>query len=95
MNNKILTIVIFLFLVVTVLFTIVKYTVNGNGTLISPVVRKVFNLPTAVSLSTPIPQTPSYNPPAEIKYDSSTDLKKELDSVDPKVLDEDFQELNN
>ncbi len=40
-------------------------------------------------------QTVNEQIPKEIKYDSSTDLKKELDSVDPKVLDEDFQELNN
>lgn len=28
--------------------------------------------------------------PKEIKYDSSTDLKKELDTVNPQVLDRDF-----
>lgn len=28
--------------------------------------------------------------PKEIKYDSSTDLKKELDTVNPQVLDSDF-----
>lgn len=38
---------------------------------------------------TPLPSA-TINPPKEIKYDSSTDLKKELDSVDPQVLDEDF-----
>lgn len=42
------------------------------------------------SQSTPLPSASSYNPPKEIKYDSSTDLKKELDSINPKVLDEDF-----
>lgn len=29
--------------------------------------------------------------PKEIQYDSSTDLKKELESVDPQVLDGDFK----
>lgn len=33
---------------------------------------------------TPTPQT--------FKYDSSTDLERELESVDPKVLDSDFNE---
>lgn len=28
--------------------------------------------------------------PKEIKYDSSTDLKKELESINPQVLDSDF-----
>lgn len=36
------------------------------------------------------PAPSSYNPPKEIKYDSSTDLKKELDIVNPQVLESDF-----
>lgn len=71
------------------LFTIVKYAINGNRTVVSPEAKQ------AVNEQTSKPSTPLFNPPQEIKYDSSTDLKKELDSVDPKVLDEDFQELNN
>lgn len=31
--------------------------------------------------------------PAEIQYDGETDLMKELESVDPKVLDADFENL--
>lgn len=31
------------------------------------------------------------NKPQELKYDSSTDLKKELDGVNPQVLDSDFE----
>lgn len=34
--------------------------------------------------------SPQINQPEEIKYDSSTDLKKELESVNPEVLDSDF-----
>jgi len=77
-RNKFATIVIVLFLTVIALFTIVKYTVNTNRTIVSPEAKQAVNEQTS-----------------EIKYDSSTDLKKELDSVGPKVLDEDFQELNN
>lgn len=36
---------------------------------------------------------PSLSPlPVIIQYDSSTDLGKELESIDPKVLDSDFNE---
>lgn len=38
--------------------------------------------PVVVSSATPTPKT--YN------FDSTTDLKKELDSIDPQVLDSDF-----
>lgn len=39
----------------------------------------------------PAAQTPSYNPPKEVRYGSSTDLKQELDSINPQVLDSDFE----
>ena len=37
----------------------------------------------------------TYNPPKEFKYDTSTDLGAELESVNPQVLDNDFDDLNN
>lgn len=40
------------------------------------------------NISTPAPT--SFNQPKEIKYDSATDLKKELDTVNPQILDSDF-----
>lgn len=46
----------------------------------------------SVSLSNPS-FTPSPTSQIEtFKYDSSTDLEKELESIDPKVLDSDFNE---
>lgn len=38
--------------------------------------------------------TPESTPesPQEIKYDASTDLKKELDTVNPQINDSDFKE---
>ena len=80
-KNKFTTIVIVLFLAVVALFTIVKYAINGNGSLISP----------TASLSTPPPQVSSNNPPKEIQYSSATDLKKELETVNPQLMDEDFE----
>lgn len=38
----------------------------------------------------PAAQPSLYNPPEEVSYDSSTDLKKELEGINPEVLDEDF-----
>ncbi|MBI2196856.1 hypothetical protein HYU45_04600 [Candidatus Daviesbacteria bacterium] len=84
-KNKILTIVIVLLLLV-ILLTIVRYLSNQNGLLINPGVKK------ATGQSTVQPSTPAYNPPKEVKYDGSTDLQKELDSIEPQVLDSDFQD---
>lgn len=78
MSKQKLTIVIILFLVVVV-FIFVKSTANKNKSLTNP------------GLSMPLPAASSYNPPKEIKYDSSTDLKKELETVNPQVLDSDFK----
>ncbi len=37
------------------------------------------------------PAQPAYNPPKDFKFDSSTDLKQELEKVNPQVLDSDFE----
>lgn len=79
MSKQKLTIVIILFLVV-VFFIFEKSTVNKNISLTN----------SGLSTSSPVASS-SYNPPKEVKYDSSTDLKKELDSVNPQVLDSDFE----
>ncbi len=41
------------------------------------------------SVATP-PPSAEINQPKEVKYDVATDLKKELDSVNPQVLDSDI-----
>lgn len=76
-KNKILTIVIVLFLIAT--GWMVVQMMGSKDVLVSPVNRP-----------TPQPSSSSYNPPKEIKYDSSTDLKQELESVNPQVNDSDF-----
>ncbi len=85
-KNILLTTIIILLLVIAV-FVVAKYVVKGDGLLISPRVGKI------TSQSTPVPTTPSYNPPKEIKYDISTNLKQELDSVNPEVLESDFKDI--
>lgn len=39
--------------------------------------------------------TSSYNPPKEFKYERSTNLKEILDSIDPQVLNSDFEQLKS
>ncbi len=75
----------------TVLATIVGFFVIGGGSasLISPASKQDKAQPSSFN-SSAVPSTPAYNPPKEVKYGSSTDLQKELDSIDPKVLDSDF-----
>ena len=40
---------------------------------------------------TPAPTPDPINAPKTFKFDKSTDLKKELDSINPEVLDSDFE----
>lgn len=92
LRNKRILIMITVLLTVTVLFTIVKYVVNGKGLLVSPGVGSTKSDKANVvdQSATQKPAAAAFDPPQEINYDSSTDLQKELDSVDPKVFDSDF-----
>lgn len=48
-----------------------------------------------VQSSSPVSETPAYNPPKAINYGPGTDLQGELDSVDPEILDSDFKNLQD
>ena len=74
--------IILTFLVLIVLFTIVKYTVNRQGGLVGSTLMQQTPIPTPVA-------TP--NAPKTFQFDSSTDLKMELEKVNPQILDSDFQ----
>lgn len=84
-KNKLTTVVTVLFFI-AITWTIVQYMASRSGLLVSPGVGTG-----AAGQSTPSPTISSYNPPKEIKYDSSTDLKQELESIDPQVSDSDFE----
>lgn len=94
MSNRGILVIILL----TVLATIVVFFVINKKTLplISPIFKPGINakssLPPSPVLSI-APSTPSYNPPEELHYGSATDLKQELDTINPQVLDSDFQGL--
>lgn len=81
-KSKLITVSLF-FLLLIVLF-VIKYMISGDKLLVSPGVTQVNNQPTGQ------PAISSYNPPQAIKYDSSTDLKEELESINPKVEESDF-----
>ncbi len=82
-NNRTFLII----LVLTIFTTIVVFFVTNQKhlPLISPISSK-----DSLQQTSPFPSS-RLNPPKEIKYDSNTDLQKELDSVNPEVLDEDFE----
>ncbi|EKD85312.1 MAG: hypothetical protein ACD_38C00047G0021 [uncultured bacterium] len=84
-RNK-LIIAVAVALALFVLLTIVNSLNNGNKTLISPTLWQGGDKTVAGPES-----TPAINAPKEIRYDSSTDLEKELNSINPQILDEDFQ----
>lgn len=77
--------IVVLSVIVFWLFT--KYSIKTSKTLVSPETEQ------AVNEQTPQPSTFSYNPPKEVKYDSSTNLKQVLETVNPQVLDSDFANL--
>ncbi|MBI4038083.1 hypothetical protein HY387_00310 [Candidatus Daviesbacteria bacterium] len=81
MNKKILTFIIIITFIIfiTIIF---RNQQRVEKNLISPGVS------TSKPTSTPSPS------PQTFKFDSTTDLQKELDSVDPQVLDSDFEVLD-
>lgn len=72
-------------IIVLLILAVAVWLVQSPGSqnrLVSPEVSKAAAVPAA--------QPSLYNPPEEVSYDSSTDLKKELEGINPAVLDEDF-----
>lgn len=85
-SNKTLLVIMLTILATAVLFFVIR----GDDSLVSPISKQV-GVSAGAQQSSPLPvQSP--NTPKVIKYDSSTDLQRELDSINPKVLDSDFQD---
>ena len=76
-KNRITTIILILLLLVAI-WLVASFTIGKN----KPASQTI--QPSA---------TPTYNPPKEIKYDSNSNLKEELEAINPQVLDEDFAGL--
>lgn len=84
MNRK-FVIVIITFIIVIIL-SLSRYQPGSN--LISP----LLSLPKTNRVSaTPIPTSVPPQAPQTFKFNRSTDLKKELDQVNPAVTDQDFK----
>lgn len=78
--NKTLTLIIILTLMGFLGYFIVT---KDNSKSLSTPQTKTYSSPVPTIVPTPSPRT--------FKYDRSTDLKKELDSVNPQILDSDFE----
>lgn len=87
-KNIIVAVVVVLFLIA--ISWVVITMVNKSGQLVSPVARSAVDQSKTAPSS--VPAASAFNPPKEIHYDGSIDLQKELDSVNPQVLDSDFEE---
>lgn len=84
-SNKTLLIIVLTVLAIIVVFFVIS---KRDTSLISPIPKQV-GVSAGDRQSSPAPaQSP--NTPKVIKYDSSTDLQKELESINPEILDSDF-----
>lgn len=85
-SNKTLLIIMLTILATAVLFFVIR----GDDSLVSPISKQVgVSAGAQQSLSMPA-QSP--NIPKVIKYDSTTNLEQELETVNPQVSDSDFEE---
>lgn len=80
-----------LFLGVGAMLVIFKYPFTKDVTLVSPGRKETAEQATKTPSSPPGQVTPSYNPPKEIHYNSATDLKRELETINPEILESDFE----
>ncbi len=81
-KNKKMTAVLVLLLIVIFFLTVKSINHGNNSPLLNPQGKNIVQ-------STPVP-TP--NAPKTYNFNSSADLKKELDSINPQILDSDFGE---
>lgn len=82
MKSKLLTVILLLMLIgIFVILSNFIFSKTNTQTLISSDGQKITPSPTP---------TPT---PIEYHFDKSTNLKKELDSINPQVLDSDFDNL--
>lgn len=70
--------------VVIILWIFLRNPVNGSNLMLNPLGKQ-----SVLSSASP---TPSPAPtPKTFKFDKSTDLKKELETINPQVLESDFE----
>ncbi len=92
MKNKLITIILLLILI-GIFVILGNFILNKTNSqeLISPDGKNLLQQITRQVISpTPTP-TPT---PIEFHFDKSTNLQKELDTINPEVLDSDFDSLN-
>lgn len=79
-----------IFIIVIIFIAVVLFLTQGEKTktLVNPGGLLTGKTESPTPVPTPVP-TP--NAPKTFKFDSSTDLKQELEKVNPQVLDSDFE----
>ena len=88
MNKKYILITIVIVLLLGIVFWLISKNINSkNSLLTSPGLGKVSG-----EQISPTP-TQSPTPPKTYSFDSATDLKSELENINPQVLESDFQGL--
>lgn len=85
-KGKIFLIILLILLGATGVFLVIG---KKDLVLVSPMIYPIFKQNSDTS-SSPMPSAPVSNTPKVIKYDSSTNLEQELETINPQVLDEDF-----
>ncbi len=85
-------VMIFAGIFVAIVVIIIGALNSSDGKLVSPQLSLLQFNQSAVPASE-LSEVPAYDPPKEIKYDSSTDLQAELESITPQILDSDFTQL--
>lgn len=92
MKNKIITtILLFILIFIFIFVGNVIFSKTSPQTLINPDGKNIFQQITQQT-DTPTP-TPSPTP-IEYRFDKTTDLKQELETINPEVLNSDFDNLN-
>lgn len=81
MKTKITITIIIIIAVITIIFFLGRQ--QNSGSLISPA--------GFLQKSTPVPTAFTNQTPTIFQFDSSTDLKMELEKVNPQILDSDFE----
>lgn len=91
MRNKLVTVALLLILIgiLSLLGIFVFKKPNAQG-LINPAGRTIIQQITNQKITPTLIQTPT---PIKFNFNESTDLESELDSINPEVLDSDFENL--
>lgn len=85
-TRRILATIVAILILGIVVLVIIKNVSNKDGRLVGPTFQTTNQQPSSSPMPISTPSTPK-----TFKFDSSTDLKMELEKINPQVLDTDFE----